>query len=212
MVYIDGIDKWMDIYLASWDDGDEKLESVNGGTIIDGDSGTPGYFNWYNFVEEFGKVGKHLPMQQDFIPAANGCPEGTERGGDPGETGGHDDENGRRIISNYGMEDAAGVMWQWGADGGPESAQGANWEPADTYDETWDYDNTSNDEGDSGSYDHDIGVHKGAHYDAPNRPVFGGWWGSGAICGSRCSIWNVSPLYLAAKFGARGVSNPRGGR
>ena len=189
MVYIDGIDKWMDIYLASW--SGTELESVKGGTIADGTSTK--HFHWYKFVEEFGKIGKQLPMQQEFIPAVKGSPEGTNIVGstDPGDTGGYDDTTGQRIISNYGLEDCVGVMFQWGGDTGSDG-RSASW--VNEYDADANSDNS---------------VAMGQSYEAPNRPRFGGAWNYGALCGSRCSRWDRSPLGLRTSLGARGVSNPR---
>ena len=44
-----------------------------------------------------------------------GTPQKTNISGsaDPNTTGGHVDTNGVRIVSNSGIEDLCGVMWQW---------------------------------------------------------------------------------------------------
>ena len=51
----------------------------------------------------------------EFQIAASGSNEGTNISplGDPINTGGHIDTNSRRMISNYGIEDMCGAMWQW---------------------------------------------------------------------------------------------------
>lgn len=193
MVYDPKTNIWWDIYLASWDSG---LESVYNATIVDGDSNPK--LHWYNFVEEFAEVKKRLPFQQEFMRAALGSPQQTSISGsaDPGTTGGHSDTGSQRIISNIGCEDMTGVMWQWGADGGATTDVGSSWEVADT-------------DGTAGSLDEDESIGRGQHYEAPNRPFFGGSWSGGMHCGSRSSRWNHSPLYFHSSRGARGVSEPK---
>ena len=43
-----------------------------------------------------------------------------------------------------------------------------------------------------------------------NRPLVGGRWDAGAVCGSRSANWANGSLYLAAYGGARGASEPMG--
>ena len=184
MVYVAGIGKWADIYLSSV--SGSALVSVNGGTIADGMS-TPA-FHWPKFCQWFGKIGKRLPTQQEFVAISLGSNQGTNISGtaDPGTTGGHSDTGGRRMLSNVGCEDCCGAMWQWsGEAGGPYAA--ALWVAA--------YD--ANDSGVGGS-----------SYNTPNRALVGGSWASGAACGSRGSIWAYGPLALNAYYGARGVAEP----
>lgn len=106
MVYVDAIDKWVDIYLASGT-GANTL-SVYGGTISDNR-------NWMDFVDDGAAVKKRLLKDYEFQVAAGGSNEGTNIVGtaDPVTTGGHNDTAARRMISNYGIEDMCGVMWQW---------------------------------------------------------------------------------------------------
>ena len=106
MVYVDAIDKWVDIYLPSGT-GASTL-SVYGGTISD-------IRNWMNFVDDGAAVKKRLMRDAEFQIAAGGSNEGTNITGsaDPVTTGGHTDTGSRRMISNYGIEDMCGVMWQW---------------------------------------------------------------------------------------------------
>lgn len=193
MVWDETSNVWWDIYLASWSSG---LQSAYGATIADGDSSPA--FHWYNFVEEFAKTKKRLPTQQEFMTAALGSPQETNISGsaDPGTTGGHSDTASQRIISNIGCEDMTGVMWQWGAEGGATNDVGSSWAVADT-------------DGTAGSLDDNESIGRGQHYEAPNRPLFGAAWSSGAYCGSRGSSWSNSPLRLSADKGARGVAEPK---
>ena len=106
MVYVAPIDKWVDIYLTSETGANTK--SVFGGVISDNR-------NWMDFVDDGGAVKKRLLWDMEFQIAASGSNEGTNisTSTDPVTTGGHNDTNSRRMISNYGIEDMCGVMWQW---------------------------------------------------------------------------------------------------
>ena len=106
MVYSAAANIWVDIYLMSGA-GTSTL-SVNGGTISDNR-------NWMDFVDDAGAVGKRLLRDREFQLIAAGCNEGTNiaGSGDPVTTGGHTDTAGRRMISNIGCEDCAGIVWQW---------------------------------------------------------------------------------------------------
>ena len=106
MVYSAAANIWVDIYLMSGTGVNTR--SVNGGTISDNR-------NWMDFVDDAGAVGKRLLRDREFQLIAAGCNEGTNIVGsaDPTTTGGHTDTSGRRMISNIGCEDVAGVVWQW---------------------------------------------------------------------------------------------------
>jgi hypothetical protein len=184
MVYVEGLGKWADIYLASVSAG--RLVSVNGGTIADGASAPA--FHWYKFSQWLGQIGKRLPTQHEFVALSIGANQGTNISGsaDPGITTGHTDTAGRRMVSSVGCEDTCGVLWQWSAEPGGGAA-GASWVAA--------YDGN------------DSGV-LGFGYEAPNRAFLGGGWNDGAFCGSRCANWNSGPLFLYANVGARGVAEP----
>lgn len=123
MVYIDVADVWMDIYLLSWNGS--ELVSINAGTIADGTSVKP----WHGeaMLEQLMKQNKRLPWRAEFQMAAKGSNEQTNIQGssDPITTGGHVDTSGRRMISNYGLEDTCGVLWQWLMDLG--FAGGSGW-------------------------------------------------------------------------------------
>jgi hypothetical protein len=185
MVYVEGVGKWVDIYLASVSGG--ELVSSFGGTIADGAS-TPA-FHWYKFAEWFSRIGKTLPSQPDFFALSAGSNQGTNIYGsaDPVTVKGSVDTSGRRMISDVGCESCCGAMWQCGCDPGG-GASAASW--VDAFD--------ANDSGVAGQ-----------HYLAPNRALVGGHWNYGTYCGSRGSTWSHSPLYLSSTVGARGVSSPR---
>lgn len=189
MVYNPGTNVWVDIYLLSWDS--TRLVSENGGTIADGTS-TP-KFHQYKFSQHLGRQKKFLPRQDDFVSFSLGSPQGVNISGstDPGTTGGHTATDGKRIVSLIGVEDATGVLWQWGREAGATNDVGSAW--ADAFD----------------GNDANVG---GKHYEAPNRALFGGGWGNGANCGSRGSLWDSPALYLDASSGGRGVAEPLGCR
>ena len=190
-MYFDALSKkWLFIYLASWDG--QQMVSACGATIADGDSSPA--FHWYNFDELL----PGMPFQGTFSKASRGSPQAVniDGGSDPGTTGGHSATDGNRIISLCGGEDMTGVLWQWGAEGGATNDVGSSWSAADT-------------NGTAGTYDDDHNIDRGEHYEAPNRPRFGGNWSNGSSCGSRSSSWTGSPVDLYSGRGARGVAEPK---
>lgn len=188
MVFV-GNRLWADIYLAS---NTTTLESSNGGTIVDGAS-NPDY-HWYNFVERFAEVNKRLPTQAEFMALAIGSNEETNISGsaDPGTTGGHSDTAGRRMISNVGCEDCAGVLFQFGLDTGSVGVTGA-YAVQDTA-------------ADGTSYDGANSIGRGQGYGVPRRVQLGGYYGWGINNGSRGSDYSTSLLSLSGLVAARGVS------
>ena len=199
MVYIPEVGKWVDIYLDSWDGA--KLVSQYNAIIADGIS-TPA-FHGEKFAESFGLVNKQIPSRDDFIVFAKGSNEGTNISGiaDPNTTGGHVDTNSRRMISNYGLEDCCGAMWQWTNDcpeaqstsytTGNDFMSGYDWQTKPVY----------NPNVDSQSYGSCNGLLR--------RLFVGGDWKDSANCGSRCVYSNYFGSTLAANIGARGCSNSR---
>ncbi len=106
MVYVDAINKWVDIYLASGTGA--SCASVNGGTISDTRT-------WLDFADDAAAIKKTFIRDVEFQAAAAGSNEETNINGsaDPVTTGGHSDTAARRMISNFGLEDCCGAMWQW---------------------------------------------------------------------------------------------------
>ena len=100
---------------------------------------------------------------------------------DPVTTGGHVDTAGRRMISNYGLEDCCGALWQW-IQGVFYNASSSNWE-ADP----------------SG---------KGSVYRC-NALLAGGNWDSSTNCGSRARAANDSRLAVYSYYGCRGRARSR---
>ena len=184
MVYSSAANIWADIYLMSGT-GSSTL-SVNGGTISDTRT-------WMDFVDDCGAVGKRLLRDREFQLIAAGCNEGTNITGsaDPTTTGGHSDTAGRRMLSNIGCEDCAGVMWQWLDE---QSYQYVSGNTSGTF--GW-----VNQTGGKGQL-----YIQGATADV--KLVAGGSWDSGAYCGSRCRDAIVSRWYAASSVGCRSVSEP----
>ena len=185
MVFDANTNRWVDIYLSSV--ANSQLVSVNNGVTADGAS-SPVAFHWYNGSDWIAKAKKNLLSQREFVLASMGSNQGTNIAGnsDPNTTGGHVDTAGQRMISNIGCEDMCGALWQWGSDvGGPYGT--AAWKNA--------FDGN------------DTGV-GGSSYEEPTRGVLGGYWNSGANCGSRASAWNNGPLSLVSYFGLRGRAEP----
>jgi hypothetical protein len=106
MVYSLKANIWVGIYLPSGTGA--STASVNGGTISDSR-------DWMDFTDDGAAVNKRMLRDREFQVIAAGCNEGTNIAGDsdPVTTGGHVDTAGRRMISNIGCEDCAGVMHQW---------------------------------------------------------------------------------------------------
>ena len=190
--------RWIDIYLASWDGS--KLVSAYDGVICDGESSPK--FHGELFVERFAEIGKHLPSREDFMHFAKGIEEGVNVSGskDYNTTGGHVTTSGRRMISNYGIEDPAGYMWQWGSDllESMSSSHSGNNMYMDGY--TW---------SDLSVYNSDIdSTKRGSCWGFLRRVLFGGWWGDGANCGSRSADCDGFSARRYGSVGARGASEP----
>lgn len=201
MVKSKHLNLWYDIYLTNTDG-----QSVNGGTIWDGannmsaglqaDLGGATPLNsvytctFFNAQEVASARGKRLLSYQEFSDMALGTPEEVNISGsaDPITTGGHTNTAATRIQSAIGAEDCCGVMNQWGRD------------------MSYRYDGTQTfgwkDQVTSGN----IG-NKGALYTEGTygliAATFGGNWGSGANCGSRCSSWNAYPWNTYSDVGVR---------
>ena len=179
MVWSEAAGIWVDIYLQSGTGTSTK--SANGGTITD-------TRNWMDFVDDLGAVGKRLLDDGEFQKIAAGGNEETNIAGsaDPGTTTGHTDTAGRRMISNIGCEDCAGVVYQWLLDQSYRVGTGAAW--------NW----------------YDLPGAKGSLYnystagDADVKLLAGGHWYHGTSCGSRCRRADIRRWYVSSTFSARG--------
>lgn len=178
MVYIKELDFWCDIYLQSGSGVNTK--SVYGGTTTDTQAQS-------QHVEDLFRVGKTPLSDAEFQCMAEGSNQKTAIQGaaDAVTTGGHVDTAGRRMISNYGVEDACGFLWQWLNDLAYGSNQTAQW-VADP----------------SG---------KGSVYQT-NALLAGGAWDDATRCGSRARSASNSRLIVGADVGCRGRARSRASR
>lgn len=179
-------DCWIAIYLPSWDG--TKLVSVYNGVIADGVSTK----KWHGeaFYEQFVKQGMRLVWRHEFQMGAKGSNEQTNIQGssDPNTTGGHVDTAGRRMISNIGLEDCCGVLWQFAMDLG--FAGGSGW---------------TNSVYHSAVDDRSYGQTYGTLY----RLLLSSSWKYGSACGSRSANCNASAAYVDVNNSSRGASEPR---
>lgn len=179
-------DCWIAIYLPSWDG--TKLVSVYNGVIADGSSAK----KWHGeaFYEQFVKQGMRLVWRHEFQMGAKGSNEQTNIQGssDPNTTGGHVDTAGRRMISNIGLEDCCGVLWQFAMDLG--FAGGSGWTNSVYHPAV-----------DDRSY--------GQIYGTLYRLLLGSGWDNGAICGSRSAYCGASSADVGVNGSSRGASEPR---
>ena len=179
-------DCWIAIYLPSWDG--TKLVSVYNGVIADKTSTK----KWHGeaFYEQFAKQGMRLVWRHEFQMGAKGSNEQTNIQGssDPNTTGGHVDTAGRRMISNIGLEDCCGVLWQFAMDLG--FAGGSGWTNS-----------TYNSSVDDRSY--------GQTYGTLYRLLLGSSWYHGSYCGSRSAYCDYSSAFVNIYSSSRGASEPR---
>lgn len=179
-------DCWIAIYLPSWDG--TKLVSVYNGVIADGASTK----KWHGeaFYEQFAKQGMRLVWRHEFQMGAKGSNEQTNIQGssDPNTTGGHVDTAGRRMISNIGLEDCCGVLWQFAMDLG--FAGGSDWTNS-----------VYNSAVDDRSY--------GQTYGTLYRLLSGAYWNDGGYSGSRFAACADSSAIVNVYNSARGASEPK---
>lgn len=181
MVYDSGIQKWVDVYMASGTGA--STTSANGATASD-------TRDWNDFVDDGNAVGKRLPKDREFQSFAAGSNEETNISttADPVTTGGHSDTAARRMISNIGCEDCCGAWWQW------LDEQSAMYDAA--VDAGW-YDLP----GAKGQLYRPV--------DTNDVKLFaGGNWYNAAYCGSRSRYAANSRWDTAAGIGARFVAEP----
>ena len=213
MVWIEGLGIWVDIYLGSYNGS--KLVSAYGALTADGSSSPA--FHGEKFAEYAGLVGKRLVRRDEFIVFAKGSNEETSISGgvDPNTTGGHVDTAGRRMISNYGIEDCCGALWQWTLDVFDSwDGHSATWRTesnSETYTEgemryyldgySWKKESVFNPAFDSTGHGSCFGLLRRGHV--------GACWGDGSYCGSRAAILRSFSSGGWANHGCRLSSEPR---
>lgn len=177
MVYIKELDFWADIYLQSGSRANTK--SAFAATTTDSQA-------YSQHIEDLFMVGKNPLSDEEFSCAAEGSNQKTNIVGsaDPVTTGGHNDTAGRRMISNYGLEDCCGALYQWLSGWSYGSNQTAVYVADGT---------------------------KGSVYQV-NALLAGGHWSFGTNCGSRHRDANDSRLYVSANYGCRGRARSRATR
>ena len=199
MVYVNG--KWFDIYLTSYDGS--KCVSIYGGACADGESSVK--FHGEKFVEMLGLVGKRLIKRSEFMVVAKGSNEQTNISGskDYGTTGGHVDTNNRRMISNYGLEDCCGFMWQWTEDVFDSYNGTISWNSNNYYlnGYSWEQKSVYNPDIDNQGYGSCIGLLR--------RCLVGGDWDGSADCGSRSAVCRHFSSGRFGSVGGRSASEPR---
>ena len=186
MVYDAYDDVWIGIYLLSYDNG--RAVSRYNGVILDGESTPKTHGLW--FTETLAKQKMRLPYLHEFFTALKGCQEQVNISGskDWNTTGGHVYTNNVRCISNIGLEDPTGFMWQWSNNYG--MAGGSGWGQS--------------------SYDANVdSVNRGGTYGNIWLPLAGGGRADGSNCGSRSVNGNGVAAHRYASNGARPASEPR---
>ena len=186
MVYDEEDDVWLGIYLLSYEDG--RAVSKYNGVVLDGTSTPKTHGLW--FTETLAKQKMRLPYIHEYFNALKGCQEGVNisESKDWNTTGGHVYTNNVRCISNIGLEDPTGFMWQWTNNYG--MAGGSSWG--------------------SSSYDAKVDdVNRGNSYGNLWLPRIGGFWSDGVNCGSRSVNGSAIAAYTALNVGARSASEPR---
>ena len=185
---------WADIYLLGVDHLTNGTSKYNV-SIADngappkiptkfGGTGSNAYstLNWWEANEVLQSWGKRSPTYDEFSALAYGTTEATASGGcdvpTTGVSGTGATNAWNKFTSRWGVIQATGCMWTWGAEFGGGAA-----------DTCW----TANTGG------------RGSTYQMENAVLLGGYWGDPTESGSRCSGWNVSPAGSASSRGARGV-------
>lgn len=207
MAYVAGLNLWVDIYLQSGTG--TSTASAYGATITDSR-------NWNNFQDDLAAVGKRFLNDGEFQVAAAGSNEQTNISGeaDPVTTGGHVDTAGRRMISNYFLEDCCGAMWQWLSDhsyrfdgaanhthqvtvsGDPETVTSGN--PSGDLAPAWAWYSLPGGKGQ---------LHRQGGY-GDVKLLAGGYWPTGSACGSRCRFADYYRWAENSTIGARGCAEP----
>lgn len=195
--------KWYSIYLPSW--SGSKLVSAFGATIADGASSPA--FTGEDFAYYAGLQGCRLIKRDEFVVAARGSNECTNIQGsaDPNAAGGHTDTAGRRMISNIGLEDCCGAMWQWSADTFDcFNGSGVTWNTNNFYLEGYSWQSKS-------VLNPTIGdkTNRGSCLGLLRRARLGAYWADGSACGSRSARLSGFSSDGWSYYACRLASEPR---
>lgn len=202
MAYDDRQDLWVDIYLTSGT-GD-LTASANDATISDDR-------NWMDFVDDLGAVNKRLMDDHEFQLAARGSNEETNIDGssDPVVTGGYIDEDGRRMISEIGLEGMCGQLHQWLLTQGYRADDFTHSHTVDTTTSN-EEEPTTTDEAAPGYGWYNLPGSQGSIYrqggygDVKLRA--GGTWHDGSYCGPRCRAAHYGRWITPTTLGGRGCA------
>ena len=147
-----------------------------------GGNGSNNYsnFSWWNAAEALSIHGLRLPHYHEFQVLAYGVTENVSRATNPISTGLNVANAGQdeRFTSRWGIVQATGCVTVWGLGHGSNGAS-ADWA-----------NNTQS---------------RGETYSLPNAPLFGGFWATSGLSGSRYSAWNDLPSLSNSPRAARGV-------
>lgn len=176
MVYDESQDVWIDIYLQSGKGTNTR--SIFGATVTD-------TRQYSEFMEDQFLVQKALLNDEEFASSMEGSNQQTAIAGSaspsPKTAGGHLDTAGRRMISNLGVEEGCGFLWQFLAS--TSASGGSSWVT--------------------------INGSKGNVYGTCHVLLAGGHWSSGANCGSRSRHADSGRAIAPANVGGRGRSRAR---
>ncbi len=184
--------KWYDIYLLNSEhitNGTSKANATIAGGATDNGRAIPkipleyggdntltyGKFTWLQALEVAKAHGKEMIPYDRFPAVAYGVSEGKSSSTDGYETVAGKVEHYPHLTSKYGMEQATGVQYVWGANIG--SASGTAWE--------------------------DIADGRGEIYGSPKAVKLGGNRAYGVDAGSRHSRWHDSVSFSAWDIGCR---------
>jgi len=207
MVFILG--KWYDIYLADSNYGIRKYSapSVHSGVNIAagatdysrqipkiplefGGDGTVEYgsFTWFQACEVVGVAGKQLISYEEFQKIAYGVVEGARANGTYGYDSGSDEgkvTHYPEFVSKWGIEQASGNEWIWGADVGGNRDEGST---------SWGWRDKAGGRGQIYAL-HDNHI---------TAVILGGQrQEADGMAGSRCSLWSNFVWYSSWDIGAR---------
>jgi hypothetical protein len=128
---------WVDIYLLGTEHRERGTSSFSA-TIADGrdlpqaadEEGKALNLDFHTASAIYASHGKRLLKAEEFFAAAYGIKERCSRSDEPKRCGEMTDD-AQRFISQVGLFDVTGTMWQWGTDGHPDDPRpsifGGSW-------------------------------------------------------------------------------------